>query len=238
MRQQVIVAGVFLVMAGIARADDLPAGSPDAEPAPASVSDRASYAIGLNIGESLKSDGLEVNGEMLVRGVLDALNNRKPVLSEADLQAALLLFRREMDARLKERRAAATETNKKEGDAFRMQNGRRPDVTTLASGLQFRVLQSGNGKTPKLTDRVKTHYSGRLIDGTVFDSSIERGEPAVFPVSGVIRGWTEALQRMKVGDKWELVIPPELAYGPRGAGSQIGPHATLVFEIELLEVEP
>ena len=128
------------------------------------------------------------------------------------------------------------EVNKQQGAAFLAANKSKPGVKTTASGLQYKVLKAGNGPTPKATDKVRTHYHGTLIDGTVFDSSVQRGEPAEFPVSGVIRGWTEALQLMKVGDKWQLFIPSELAYSARGAGGVIGPNSTLVFEIELLEI--
>jgi FKBP-type peptidyl-prolyl cis-trans isomerase FklB len=200
------------------------------------VKDKASYAIGWNIGNSLKDEGADLNADAIVRGLLDALQGKKAMLPPDQLRPALEAFQRELAAKQEARMQVLAEKNRKEGVAFLEANKTKPGVKVLPSGLQYKVLKSGNGPSPKLTDKVKTHYHGTLIDGTVFDSSVERGEPVEFPVGGVIRGWTEALQLMKVGDKWRLFVPSELAYGPQGAGGVIGPNATLVFEVELLEI--
>ena len=199
--------------------------------------DKASYGIGLNIGRNIQDAGLDVNPDLLLKGLSDAIQNRELAISEKELNTAIETFERENAAAQIERQKAIGQKNKREGQAFLAANKSKPGVQTLPSGLQYKVLKSGSGASPKITDTVSTHYRGTLIDGTVFDSSYENGQPVSFPVSGVIRGWTEALQRMKVGDKWQLFIPSELAYGPRGAGRLIGPDAVLVFELELLSVE-
>lgn len=211
---------------------------------PESNMDRASYGIGMNMGKSLKKQGLDVNTKMLVRGLLDAVNGKEPALNDEELNEAFAFIQKQIQKKQAELRMAAdpqlkaiADKNKAEGDAFLADNGKKEGVKTTKSGLQYLVLNSGNGATPKATDTVKTHYHGTLIDGTVFDSSVERKQPASFPVNGVISGWTEALQLMKVGDKWRLFVPSDLAYGlsPR-PGGPIGPNAVLVFEVELLEV--
>jgi FKBP-type peptidyl-prolyl cis-trans isomerase FklB len=206
-------------------------GTPAAPPAPKTVKDQASYSIGLNIGRNLKSDGLDVNPAMLARGIVDALTGAKPALSDADVAAALKAFQQMME----ESRSKQGDAAKKEGVDFLAANAKKPDVKTLPSGLQYKVLKAGNGPSPVATDTVKTHYHGTFLNGEVFDSSVERGEPIEFPVNGVIKGWTEALQLMKVGDKWQLFIPSDLAYGPEGQGP-IPPNSVLVFEVELLGV--
>lgn len=212
----------------VAQAQERPA----AAAPPSTVQEQTSYVIGLNVGNDLKQQGVDINVNMLARGIADALGGKKPALSEPQIEAAFAELRKIMAAK-QEQEMSKT---KQQGAAFLAANKSKPGVKTTASGLQYKVLKAGNGPTPKATDKVRTHYHGTLIDGTVFDSSVQRGEPAEFPVSGVIRGWTEALQLMKVGDKWQLFIPSELAYGARGAGGVIGPNATLVFEIELLEI--
>jgi FKBP-type peptidyl-prolyl cis-trans isomerase FklB len=214
--------------------------SPAAAPAPVALKttlDQASYAIGVNIGQGIQSEGAEVNVDALLLGLRDALTNVKPRLTEEQMKAAMNAVRAEMESKFTERRKQAGDKNRAEGRAFLADNAKKPGVVTLPSGLQYSVAKKGNGPSPKLTDKGRAHYHGTLIDGTVFDSSVERGEPFVFPVGGVIRGWTEAIQLMKVGDKWRLFIPSELAYGPTGAGGVIGPNAVLVFDVELLGIE-
>lgn len=184
-----------------------------------------SYAIGLEIGGSFQADGVELDIDSLIAGIKDGLAKAKPKYDEATLSKAL--------QQLSLARSGATVTKNKK---FLEENKQAEGVTTLPSGLQYKVLKAGTGATPGAEDTVRTHYKGQLIDGTVFDSSYDRGEPAEFPVGGVIKGWTEALQKMKAGDKWQLFIPSELAYGEAGAGGLIPPHATLIFEIELLDV--
>jgi FKBP-type peptidyl-prolyl cis-trans isomerase FklB len=202
------------------------------------VEDKVSYGFGLNQGRRLKQGGIELNPELMARGFADAFAGRDPLLTDEELQAAFQEFEQTVAAAQAERMQEQAEKNKREGEKFLAENKKKEGVKTTESGLQYEVLESGDGKSPKLTDTVTTHYHGTLIDGTVFDSSVQRNEPATFPVSGVIKGWTEALQKMKVGDKWRLVVPSDLAYGenPR-PGSPIGPNAVLIFEVELLDVQ-
>ena len=199
--------------------------------------EKASYAIGLNIGESLKSDGMDVDGALIGRGIADVLGGRQPALSPEEVQTVLMAFQQEMAQRREAQAGSAGDKNKREGEAFLAANKQKPGVVTLPSGLQYKILRPGTGPKPTPANTVRTHYRGTLLDGTEFDSSYRRGEPAEFPVGGVIAGWTEALQLMKVGAKWQLFIPSNLAYGQRGAaGGDIGPNAALVFEIELLGI--
>lgn len=208
-------------------------------PAPAykTTIDQASYGIGMNIGRNLKADGLEVNVAALAQGIKDAFSNAESPLTQAQISAALQAFQEEMQTKAAARAKLVGEKNLRDGKAFLATNKTKQGVTTLPSGLQYTVLKQGTGPSPKLTDTVMTHYHGTLLDGTVFDSSVERNEPATFGVGQVIRGWTEALQKMQVGSKWRLFVPSELAYGPRGAGADIGPHAVLIFDVELLKIQ-
>ena len=199
--------------------------------------DQASYAIGLNIGRDLTSSGAELNAAAVLRGIQDVLARRQPALTDEQCRAAVTAFQREVDARELDRRRTVGAQNRQQGQAFLAANGSKPGVVTLPSGLQYQVLKKGNGPSPKGSDTVTTHYHGTFIDGTVFDSSVDRGQPATFNVGQVIRGWTEALQLMKVGDKWRLFVPSQLAYGADGFGRTIGPHATLIFEVELLGIK-
>ena len=193
--------------------------------------DSVSYGIGVNIAENLKGQGLgDLNVEAMAKGLQDILNDSELVISKEEVGPLLNEYMGQMQAE-KAKEAA------KEGEEFLAINATKKGVVTLESGMQYEVLTSGSGATPGLNDKVTTHYTGTLIDGTVFDSSVERGQPASFPVSGVIKGWTEALQLMKEGDKWKLYIPYDLAYGERGAGANIGPYSTLIFEIELISVD-
>ena len=213
---------------------------PPAAPQPSSLKtlkEKASYSIGLNIGNNFKQLGFDLDFNLLTRGIRDAMSGAKPLMGDEEIQETMTAFQQQATAQQAQRAKEASDKNKKEGEAFHAANKQKEGVVTLPSGLQYKVLKSGNGKSPKATDTVTTHYKGTLLDGKVFDSSYDRGEPTSFPVNQVIKGWTEALQLMKVGDKWQLFIPGELAYGERGAGGVIGPNATLVFEIELLGVE-
>ncbi len=199
---------------------------------------RTSYSLGANIGGNLKRQvaDLDLDSKMLAAGVADALAG-KSALSETEIEEALGAFQKEMQDKAQARQKAEGEANARKGEAFLAANAKKDGVKTTASGLQYKVLKTGTGKSPKATDIVKVHYHGTLIDGTVFDSSVQRGEPVSFPVEGVIPGWVEALQLMKEGDKWQLVIPAKLAYGEQGAGGPIGPNSTLIFEVELLTIE-
>jgi len=192
--------------------------------------DSVSYSLGVNIGENIKNQFPDVDLKNFESGIRDVLSEKKePKIEGADAQKIIKkYFIKAQDKAIKQR----TE----EGEKFLAENAERKEVTTLESGLQYEILKNGNGPKPKLNDQVTTHYHGTLIDGTVFDSSVDRGQPATFPVSGVIKGWTEALQLMEVGSKWKLYIPYYLAYGEKGAGAQIGPYTTLIFEVELINI--
>ena len=192
--------------------------------------DSVSYSLGVNIGENIKAQFPDIdlnNFETAIKDVLD--NKKEPKISGADAQKLIQDF-------FKKQQAKVSESVIEEGKKFLLDNAKRNEVTTLESGLQYEILKTGEGPKPSLNDQVTTHYHGTLIDGTVFDSSVDRGEPATFPVSGVIKGWTEALQLMSVGSKWKLFVPYDLAYGERGAGQQIGPYSTLIFEVELIKI--
>ncbi len=203
-----------------------------------SQKDKNSYAIGSDMGSSLKKNDIDVDARVLSQGLTDALSGSKPLMSEQEIRETLMNLQKDLQAKQQERMKAAAEKNKKEGEEFLAENKKKDGVVTLASGLQYKILKPGTGKSPKATDTVTVNYRGTLIDGTEFDSSYKRGQPATFPVKGVIAGWTEALQLMKEGAKWQLFIPSNLAYGERGAGGVIGPNATLIFEVELLSIAP
>jgi FKBP-type peptidyl-prolyl cis-trans isomerase len=196
-----------------------------------------SYAIGMKMGANFKKQSVPVDPAILARGIRDALAGNKTLLTDDEAQAAIQEVQKEMQAKQQEKQKAAAEVNKKEGEAFLAANKSKPGVVTLPSGLQYKILTAGTGPKPTATDSVNCNYRGTLIDGKEFDSSYKRGKPVTFPVTGVIKGWTEALQLMPVGSKWQLFIPSDLAYGDRGAGADIGPGATLVFEVELISIE-
>jgi FKBP-type peptidyl-prolyl cis-trans isomerase FklB len=202
-----------------------------------SEQDKVSYMIGHQIGSNFKRDGLEVDINMLTTGMKEALAGTKSPLSPEESQKLMQDLQKKLQAKAEEKQKVEGEKNLKAGKDFLDANKKKDGVKVLPSGLQYKVIAEGKGDSPKATDMVKTNYKGTLIDGTEFDSSYKRGQPATFPVNGVIKGWTEALQLMKPGSKWALYVPPELAYGERGAGELIGPNSTLVFEVELLGVE-
>ena len=199
--------------------------------------DRISYALGLSMGNNFRSSGIEkLDVADFADGVAAVFSGEKPRMSYEEAKEEIRKFFTAMEER---QRAAAEEVgkaNRQAGEAFLAENGKRPEVKTTASGLQYEIIEEGNGPSPKSGDQVTVHYTGRLIDGTVFDSSVERGEPATFGVTQVIPGWVEAHQMMKQGAKWRLFIPPALAYGPNGAGGVIGPDATLLFDVELIKI--
>ena len=211
-----------------AKTKAVPKTATKAPPGLEDVKSQASYAIGVNIGRDLARVASECDIELLVQGLRDALAKKKPVLTDDQMQEALTSFSKEVQTKTEEK-------NKNEGAAFLAENKKKKGVMTTKTGLQYKVLKAGEGDSPKKTNVVKVHYHGTLTDGTVFDSSVERDEPAEFPVDRVIPGWTEALLAMKVGDKWQIVIPSELGYGAQGNGP-IPPHAVLVFDVELLEI--
>lgn len=192
--------------------------------------DSVSYSIGLNIAENLSNQGLgELNIEALAKGMDDFFAKNDLAISKEQGEQIIQSY-------MQRKAMEAANVNKKAGEEFLSENGKKNGVVTLPSGMQYEIIEAGNGPIPKASDKVRTHYHGTLIDGTVFDSSIERGQTATFGVTQVIQGWQEALQLMPVGSKWRLYIPYNLAYGERGAGGQIGPFATLIFDIELIEI--
>ena len=199
--------------------------------------DKVSYIIGTDIAKNLKKQGIDIEPDMLFKGLKDEFTDQKLVLSDSEIQQVMLAFQQEMMAKQSKQAGEAAEKNQKEGADFLAANKKKDSVITLPSGLQYKVLVEGSGKTPTISDTVTTNYRGTLIDGTEFDNSYKRGEPATFPVRGVIPGWTEALQHMKVCAKWLLYVPSNLAYGEQGAGQTIGPNATLIFEVELLSIK-
>jgi FKBP-type peptidyl-prolyl cis-trans isomerase FklB len=202
---------------------------------PKDKKEKTGYAIGANIGKDMKRMSIEIDADMVAQVIKDT-NSGKLKLSDEEIRTALTELSKVMQSKENERMKILGEKNKKEGEAFLAENKKKTGVKTLPSGLQYKVIKEGTGKAPKATDTVSTNYRGTLIDGTEFDSSYKRGQPVSFPVNGVIPGWTEALQLMKTGSKWQLFIPSSLAYGEKGPG-MIGPNAVLVFEIELLAVK-
>jgi FKBP-type peptidyl-prolyl cis-trans isomerase FklB len=200
--------------------------------------DKASYAIGLELGNSLKKGKMDVNTNTLVKGLNDGLSGAKPLLTEDQVKETMTTLQKEM---MEKQAAAAKEAGEKNAEAgkkFLDENKKKDGVKTTASGLQYKVLTEGKGESPKETDMVITNYKGTLLDGTEFDSSYKRNEPATFPVNRVIKGWTEALLLMKPGAKYQLFIPSSLAYGERAVGDKIGPNSTLIFEVELVAIKP
>ena len=207
--------------------------------APALTTDKqkGSYALGVNIGKSMTKQAPFLDADSMARGLKDGLAGATPLLSDADLQAALNTLRDQVTKEMQAEQQKLGEDNMREGQEFLAANKTKDGVVTLPSGLQYKILTVGTGPMPTASDTVVCNYRGTLINGTEFDSSYKRGQPATFPLRGVIKGWTEALQLMPTGSKWQLFIPPDLAYGPRGAGNVIGPNATLIFEIELISIQ-
>jgi len=198
--------------------------------------DKSSYAAGVQMGRSLKQPGMEFDAEILIRGLRDVMTDRELALSDEEQKKIMMALQQNMMAKQREARERQASANLAAAQAFLKENAKKEGVIVLPSGLQYKVLQEGTGRSPAETDRVKTNYRGTLIDGTEFDSSYKRGQPAEFPVNQVVKGWTEALQLMKEGAKWELYVPADLAYGTRGVPPRIPPNSPLFFEIELIEI--
>ena len=210
-------------------------------PAPQTLNtdkDKVSYAIGMNVGKAMKREGVDVDTVILMRGLKDALAGSTPLLSDQEAQTVMTALQSDLRKKQEEKQKELAEANKKEGDEFLASNKTKEGVISLPSGLQYKILQEGTGPKPTAADTVTVNYRGTLLNGSEFDSSYKHGQPASFPVGGIIKGWNEALQLMPVGSKWQLFIPADLAYGPRGAGPNIGPNSTLVFEVELLSIQP
>jgi FKBP-type peptidyl-prolyl cis-trans isomerase FklB len=197
------------------------------------LKDKASYSIGLNIGTNFKKQNVELNPDALLAGVKDALSGKKPALNDQEVREVMNTWSKE----LQEKQKTMADKNAADGKKFLEDNKKKEGIKTTASGLQYKVLKEGNGPQPKATDTVTVDYKGTLIDGSEFDSSYKRGQPTTFPLNGVIKGWTEGLQLMKTGGKYQFFIPSELAYGARAMGPDIAPNSTLVFEVELKNVQ-
>jgi len=229
----------------VAASPQAPAAKPGQPPKPKNPSslvlktdkDKVSYALGMNLGANLKRDSVDIDTAIFVRALKDTVTGGKTLLTDSEARAALTQLQTEVRGKQMEKMKLAGEANKKEGDSFLAANKTKEGIVTLPSGLEYKILTQGTGPKPAATDTVVCNYRGTLINGTEFDSSYKRGQPATFPVSGVIKGWTEALQLMPVGSKWQLFLPAELAYGERGPSPEIGPNSTLVFEVELLSIQ-
>lgn len=229
------------LIAGIGLATLLSACNPQAtanEPVKLDTqTNKASYSIGIQMGSQMSRIKDLVNQDAIMMGFKDSISGTEPQLTMEEMQTVMQEFQKSVMEKQQAEQTAMAATNGAAGEKFLAENKTKEGVKTTASGLQYKVITAGTGATPKATDTVVTHYSGTLIDGKVFDSSYKRNAPATFPVNGVIKGWTEALQLMKTGAKWQLFIPANLAYGERGAGENIGPNQVLIFEIELLEIK-
>jgi FKBP-type peptidyl-prolyl cis-trans isomerase len=242
-RQWFAISGLCMLFAVVAWAEDEPAAKsakPKEEAKAAAgelktVAERGSYAFGYTIGRNFASQGVEMDVKLVAKGMAAAFGESKPLLTDEQIQTAMQEFQEELRAKAQAKAKAMAGDNKKKGDAFLAENKKKKGITTTKSGLQYEVIKEGDGPSPKKTDKVTAHYHGTLLDGKVFDSSVQRNEPLEIGVSDVIKGWTEALQLMKVGSKWKLYIPSELAYGENGPPG-IGPNTTLIFEVELISI--
>ncbi len=230
------VAGTAMLLAACTSGTQQAAGG-KAGPDLNSEAAKFSYAIGMDIGRSLKRIGTKIDLAAFDAGVEAVINGKKPRLDAKEAAAAKQAVFKKQQEKFMAARKAEAEKNRKAGADFLAANAKKPGVKVTASGLQYRVLRKGTGPRPRATDRVRVNYEGRLIDGTVFDSSYKRGQPVTFPLNRVISGWTEGLQLMPVGSKYRLFLPPKLAYGAQGAGRRIGPESTLIFDVELLGIE-
>ncbi len=201
------------------------------------LTDSVSYAIGFDFGKNLKAQDVDLNADIVAQAIKDAKDTSIHIMTDEQIKSVMMSFQKEVMAKQEAKNKALGEKNKADGEKFLAENKSKPGVVTLPSGLQYKVISMGSGPKPKDDQMVVLNYRGTLIDGTVFDDSYKRGEPAMFPVKGVIKGFTEALPLMPIGSKWQLFIPSDLAYGERAAGPQIAPYATLIFEIELLDAK-
>ena len=229
---RIAAMAVFMMIAGCANAQDKPASS-----APKTDQEKVSYSIGFNAGATFRRQGIALDPKTLASGITDGITGAQPALNPDELQKILSAFQQQMAAKAQQIGQEVADKNKKAGEAFLAENKKKKGVVTLPSGLQYIVVQEGTGEKPKSTNSVVANYRGTLINGAEFDSSAKHGGPATFPVTGVIKGWTEALQLMKVGSKWQIFVPAELAYGAQGVPQVIGPNSVLVFDIELVAIK-
>lgn len=212
-------------------------GLAEEEPVLKTERERVNYAIGVNMIGNFKQQGIDIDLEMVMQGMKDALSGGKLLLTDEELRKSIMVYQAEMRLKQAKIRIATSETNRKEGEAFLAENRKKEGVVALPSGLQYRILKTGNGTKPADADTVECRYRGTLVNGVEFDSSNRAGNPSVFKISDIIPGWREALKLMPVGSTWQLFIPPQLAYGERGAGISIGPNATLIYEVELIAIK-
>ncbi len=240
-----ISISMLLSVAAAAQTATPPAPQTKPAPAPNAPSsafktpvEKRSYALGLDVGRQMKKESIEIDPTIFTQGLKDALSGNQALLSDEELRATIVELQTELRAKQAQVHKEQAEKNKRAGEAFLAENKKKEGVVTLPDGLQYKVLKAGEGKKPTAEDTVVCQYRGTLIDGTEFDSSYKRNQPATFPVNRVIKGWTEALQLMPAGSKWQLFIPSDLAYGERGAGNEIPPDATLIFEVELVSIQP
>jgi FKBP-type peptidyl-prolyl cis-trans isomerase FklB len=229
MKHMVMAVLGTMILAAVCVADERREG-------PQEITDRVSYSVGYQVGQDFRRQGLDINPEVVVKGMQDAMSGGEPQVPPHEMRETLVDLKKRIVAAEQERARNRAETNLAEGKAFLEANAKKEGVVTLPSGLQYKVIKEGSGASPKATDTVTVHYRGTFIDGSEFDSSHGRGEPATFRADRVIKGWQEALQLMKEGATWQLFIPPDLAYGER-ASNRIGPNSTLVFEVDLISVE-
>lgn len=243
MKLNLLSLTLTLAFASLATAQEatIPA-APVTKPAapldPAVLKDKVSYFYGADVARSFQDNKVDINMESFLQGLKDTVEKKPTKYTAEELEAAMNQFAQAMVAKQQKEMAEAAQKNSVEGDKFLADNAKRKEVTTTASGLQYEIIKKGDGAKPAASDTVTVHYHGTLVSGKVFDSSVDRKEPATFPVGGVIPGWVEALQLMPVGSKWKLFIPSKLAYGERGAGPDIGPGSALIFEVELLKIDP
>ncbi len=228
MRIGTVILAINLI-SGLAAAQEPPALKTD--------KDKLSYALGMDLGIQLKKQSIDIDPEIFIKGFKDSVAGGKLLLTEPEARAAINALQAELMKKQAEAMKTLGEKNKKEGEAFLAANKDKEGIVALPSGLQYKILKAGEGNKPTIDDTVVCNYRGTLIDGTEFDSSYKRNQPASFPLKGVIKGWTEALQLMPVGSKWQLFVPSNLAYGERGQGNVIGPNAVLIFEVELISIK-
>ncbi len=227
-----MLKGLWIAMALI-----IGAGGATAQLKPTNDLEKTSYAIGVDIGRSFKMQGAAINADMLAQGMKDAMSGAALAMSDSACEASVMKFQEALASRQSERAAMASSENRKAGEAFLTENKTKPGVVALPSGLQYKVIKEGTGAKPKASDEVTVHYTGTLLNGKKFDSSVDRGEPTTFPLTRVIKGWTEGLQLMTVGSKYQFFVPSDLAYGDRQMGPDIAPGSTLIFEVELLGIK-